>query len=94
MNAPSSFSFDWILESGSRRKAQLIDFYKEGQWEVAFVEVRINDGDEWVMRYEVGNPLLGGIKHYSAYNTAEKYFFELIGRIHRDAMCRQKEVKE
>ena len=90
------FGFDWVIkdEHPELRKTDLLDFYAEGKWEIVFVQARIylgiHDGEkEYTTRYEVGNPLLGGIKNFTNYKTAEKYFFEMMGRVHRDAEIRK-----
>ena len=87
--APEKFSFDWILKSNENRKAECENFYSENNYDVVLLRVECRTANGWKTKYEVGNPLLGGIKTYSAYNTADKYFFELVGRIHIDALARE-----
>lgn len=90
MDVPKNFSFDWILNETENRKVECIDYYSEGGYDLIFVRSQIRcNGDEWETRYESGNPLLGGIKSYNSYNNAEKYFYELIGRIHRAVLARK-----
>lgn len=88
----SKLQFGWILESNSTQRANLLNFYEEGQWQIAFVERKMCINNDWETSYIVGNPLLGGLKTYRSYNTAEKYFFEMVGRIHIDAEIRNKGV--
>lgn len=89
MEAPESFSFDWIVKSTENRKVECLDFYTENGWDIVLLRVQTKGIDGWVTRFEAGNPLLGGVKSYSSWNTAEKYFFELLGRVHRDAEIRK-----
>ena len=88
------FGFDWILQDNKNRTAELCDFYKEGEWEIAYVKANIRMGycdgrEEWTTRYEVGNPLFGGIKNFSSFAKADKYFYELVGRVHMKALHQQ-----
>lgn len=85
MEAPEGFGFSWVLKSDDNVKNELLNYYKEGQWEIIFVERKVLYKDGWGTCYWVGHPLLGGIKDFKNHNTAEKYFFELIGRVHMDA---------
>ncbi len=87
-NSPPEFSFDWVLKGNDMRRPALLNLYTANGWDVPLVKVQIRDRGMWYVKYEVGNPLLGGIKTYTSYRTAEKKFFELVGRIHRDAEIR------
>ena len=93
MEVPKNFSFDWILRETENREVECLDFYREGDYDLILVRVQMKNRDGWETRYESGNPLLGGIKSYNSYNNAEKYFYELIGRVHRSSEAR-KEKKE
>lgn len=84
----TSFSFDWIIHdtNPNYRRTELIDLYKSKGYDIVFIKVHLNQGiksDDWVIRYEVGNPLLGGVKTYKSYANAERHFYELIGMIER-----------
>lgn len=87
-NGTKDFSFSWILKETSERIPSLENFYSENGWDIAFVRVKRMTVDGWKVFWQVGNPLLGGIKEYTRYDTADKRFMELVGRVHIDAICR------
>lgn len=85
------FGFDWILNETDSHKVELINFYKEGQWEIVFIKVENRNSmtGEWDTHYEAGNPLLGGVRAYASYKSAEKKFYDLVGRVHIDAQAKE-----
>lgn len=87
-SAVPEFSFDWIIKSNQNRLVRDYDLYSENGYDIVLVTVKNENGTH----YEAGNPLLGGVKHFKSYKTANKYFYELIGRVHRDAISRKKSM--
>lgn len=80
MKAPEKFSFDWILESNENRKAECLDFYTKNGCDIVLLSVQTNFATpEWIQKYEVGNPLLGGVRTYRSYKRARAYFDRIVG---------------
>lgn len=78
------FSFDWIIRDTDNRKTELLDFYKQGQWDVVLVEVQLRmHGNEFSTHYEAGNPLLGGVKSFKTLPRARRYFRDMVGDLVR-----------
>ena len=78
----TEFSFDWIIEDSDNRITELLALHRFKQWDVAFVKAKIRISDnEFVTRYEAGNPLLEGIKHFKTFSRAQKYYNQLVDRL-------------
>ena len=96
-NGVVEFSYDWIIKDGYRYRAELLALHKGVRWDLALVKAYITeiwaDGSMTTkVVYRTGNPLLGGIRDYKSFKTAQRKYNELLSAIIKDEQVRAKEM--